>query len=496
MGDIKGFLKVKRKVSEYRPVCERVKDYSEVCLLPSKQQSKDQASRCMDCGTPFCHWGCPIGNYIPEWNDLIFRGQLEKARQLLSAMNNFPEITGRICPAHCEYACVLGINDDPVTIRDNELSIIEDAFKKGIIRPNPPKRRTHKNIAVIGSGPGGLACADQLNKRGHSVTVFEKDDKIGGIMRYGIPDFKLEKWVLDRRINILKKEGINFKTKVNVGFDGSTALTINPDSSRRIDYPVSRIRKEFDAVCLACGCRVPRDLSIEGRRLSGIYFAMDYLLQSNRRVAGEKIAETKLIDAKGKKVVVIGAGDTGSDCVGTAHRQGASCVVQIELLVKPAERRTKDYPWPMYPLLLKTSISHEEGGAREWSVLTKKFSGQGGCLKKLSCVRVEFKKDESGCPKMSEVRGSEFEIEADLVILALGFLHPEKKGLIEELQLELDAKGNVKTGDNFMTSQKAIFACADMHRGQSLIVWAICEGRKSAHFIDKYLMGESSLPLV
>lgn len=478
MGDVKGFLKVKRKTSEYRPVCERVKDYSEVLVVPKPQHSKEQASRCMDCGIPFCHWGCPVGNYIPDWNDAVFRGQWEKAFGLLDATNNLPEITGRICPAPCEYACVLGINDDPVTIREDEEAIIEYAFKHDLIKPRTPKKRTGKKIAVIGSGPAGLACGHQLNKAGHSVTIFERDDKIGGILRYGIPDFKLEKWILDRRIKLLEKEGVIFKTSASVG----------------TDYPVSKIKKEFDAICLTCGSREPRDLAIEGRNLSGIHFAMDYLIQSNKRINGEKFNKGELIDAKGKKVVVIGGGDTGADCVGTSHRQGASCVTQIEIMPMPASCRTEDFPWPKYPLLLKTSTSHEEGGKRDWSVLTRKFIGENGKLKKLSCVKVEFAKDDKGCPVMKEVAGSGFEIEAELVILALGFLHPEKQGPIKELKLELDTRGNVKTDEKFMTSVKGVFSAGDMRRGQSLIVWAISEGRRAAYHIDKYLMSSSTLP--
>ncbi|MDD5477790.1 MAG: glutamate synthase subunit beta [Candidatus Omnitrophica bacterium] len=480
MGDPKGFLKVKRQPGTYRPVCERIKDFAEVNLLRTEFQSKEQASRCMDCGTPFCHSGCPIGNYIPEWNDLLFHGQWEKAFSLLKATNNLPEITGRICPALCEYACVLGINDDPVTIRENELSIIEYAFKNGLIQPRILKKRTGKKIAIVGSGPAGLACADQLNSAGHNVVVFERDDALGGILRYGIPEFKLEKKIIDRRIKILQKEGIKFKTSSNIG----------------VDYKIKKLVDEFDVVCIACGSRQPRDLNIEGRNLFGINFAMDYLIQSNKRIKGEKIPADQLIDAKNKRVVVVGGGDTGADCVGVAHRQGASCVMQIEIMPKPASCRTKDYPWPKYPLLLKSSTSHEEGGNRDWSILTKKFTGSSGKVKKLSCVRVEFKKDAAGCPVMQELKGSEFEIETDLVILALGFLHPEKKGIIEELKLDLDQKGNVKTGDNFMTSKKGVFACGDMRRGQSLIVWAIAEGRRSAHHIDKYLMGGSILPML
>lgn len=477
MGDIKGFLKVKREASLYRSVCERIKDCCEVAVLRKDQKSQEQASRCMDCGTPFCNWGCPLGNYIPEWNDLMFRGHLEKAWQLLEATNNLPEITGRLCPAPCEYACVLGINDDAVTIRENELSIIEYAFEKDLVNPRRPKKRTGKRVAVVGSGPAGLACADQLNQAGHLVVVFERDKQVGGLLRYGIPDFKLEKRIIDRRTEILEKEGIKFITNVNVGEN----------------YSAKKLLKEFDAICLAGGSRTPRDLNIPGRNLSGIHFALDYLIQANKRAAGEKIPQEKLINAKGKKVVVIGGGDTGADCAGTAHRQKAGCVVQIELLPKPSECRSPDYPWPKYPLILKTSTSHEEGGERQWFIATKKFQGESGKVKKLSCVRVEFEKDGQGQSVMKEIKSSEFEIEADLVILALGFLHPEKKGLLKELSFELDPRGNIKTNENYMTSIKKVFSAGDMRRGQSLIVWAISEGRKAAHSIDKHLMGKTNL---
>lgn len=475
MGDIKGFLKVKRQPSLYRPVCERIKDFRDVGILRNHSHSQEQASRCMDCGTPFCHWGCPIGNYIPEWNDLMFRGLWQEAFQLLNATNNLPEITGRVCPFPCEFACVLGINDEPVTVKENELAIIEHAFKEGFIKPHPAKKGTRKCVAIVGSGPAGLSCADQLNKAGHKVFVFERDNKIGGILRYGIPDFKLEKWIIDRRIELLKKEGIEFFTGVNVGVD---ALI------------------EFDAICLACGCRTARDLKIEGRSLTGIYNALDYLIQANKMAAGEMVSADKIIDAKDKKVVVIGGGDTGADCVGVAHRQGASCVVQIELLPQPPECRSPDYPWPKYPMILKTSSSHEEGGSRLWQVLTKKFIGEDGRVKKLSCVRVEFEKDAKDCLVIKEIPGSEFEIEADLVILALGFLHPEKKGLIEALKLELDSFGNIKTDEKYMSSVKRVFSAGDVRRGQSLIIWAIQEGRRAAHHIDKYLMGKTHLPLL
>lgn len=477
--DIKAFLKHKRKKTEYRPVCERTKDYKDVTILPSDEQSQEQASRCMDCGTPFCHWACPVGNYIPEWNDAVLNGKWERAFELLDATNNLPEITGRVCPVLCEYACVLGINDDPVAIRENELSIIEYGFRKGYIKPKPPRKRTGKKVAVVGSGPAGIALASQLNRAGHSIVVFEKDEKAGGIMRYGIPDFKLEKLILDRRIDILEKEGIEFRCGVEVG----------------VDYSSQDLQKDFDAVVLTIGSREPRDLKVEGRDLKGIYFAMDYLTQSNRRVCGEQIPENELIDAKGKKVVVIGGGDTGSDCVGTANRQGAICVVQIEVMPKPAECRTDDYPWPRYPLLLKTSSSHQEGAQRSWAVLTKKFIGQDGKVKKLSCAQIEFPKDvEKGCPVMKEIPDSSFEIEADLVVLAVGFLHPQHKALLSDLNLDFDSRGNIKTDSDYKTSVDNIFAAGDARRGQSLIVWAISEGRKAAYCVDTFLEGSSNLP--
>ncbi|MFH1479492.1 MAG: glutamate synthase subunit beta [Candidatus Omnitrophota bacterium] len=481
MGDFRGFLKIARKSGEHREVCERIKDFKDVCRLRPEEESMEQASRCMDCATPFCHSSCPIGNYIPEWNDYMFHGKWQKALQLLDATNNLPEITGRVCPALCEYACVLGLTSDAVTIRENELALIETGFKKGFIKPNKIKYKTGKKVAVIGSGPAGLSCAAQLNKAGHSVTVFEKDKKIGGILRYGIPDFKLEKYLIDRRIDIWEKEGVIFKTGVEAGKG----------------YPASKLLDEFDAICLAGGSRVPRDLKIEGRDLEGIYFAMDYLCQANKRVSGEKIQVDEIIDAKDKKVVIIGGGDTGSDCVGTANRQSAKCVVQIEVMPKPLECRSHDCLWPTYPLLLKTSSSHIEGADRRWAVLTKRFIGDKGRIKKLSCMEVEFTKESGNiCPVMKEIQGSEFEIQADLVILAVGFLHPEREGLLSDLKVQLDRSGNVATDANYMTSVDKIFSAGDMHRGQSLVVWAISEGRRSAHSIDKYLMGESNLPVM
>lgn len=470
VGDPRGFLKHKRLGSEYRPVCERVKDYKQVFEIRTDEVTRSQAQRCMDCGTPFCHSGCPIGNVIPEWNEFIYHNQWQKAIDMLESTNNLPEVTGRVCPALCEYACVLGINNDPVTVRENELGVIEHAFSNGLIKANLPKIRTEKTVAVVGSGPAGLSAAAQLNRAGHRVTVFEKDEKIGGIMRFGIPDFKLEKNILDRRIEIWKQEGIEFKTNTNVGKD----------------ILGSDLMKQFDAVCLTGGARLSRDLSVPGRKLKGVYFAMEYLMQSNRKVAGMKIHDSDNIDAKGKSVVVIGGGDTGSDCVGTANRQGAACVIQIELLPVPPKERSGKFPWPAYPLILKTSSSHEEGVERKWSIMTKKFAGKDSQVTGLKCMQVD--------EKLKEIPGTEFEIKADLVFLALGFLGPEKEGIIKELGLELDTRGNVKTDLSYMTSKKGVFSAGDMRRGQSLIVWAISEGRRAAYSIDKYLMGESFLP--
>ncbi|MEJ2567831.1 MAG: glutamate synthase subunit beta [candidate division WOR-3 bacterium] len=481
MGKLNGFLEIKREISKLRPIEERIKDYKDVIILKTDDKSQEQASRCMDCGTPFCHWGCPIGNLIPEWNDLMFNNQWKKAYELLSATNNFPEITGRICPAPCEHSCVLSINDDAITIRENELAIIEHAFKSGSIKVNPPLKRTGKKIAVVGSGPSGLAAADQLNKAGHKVVVFERDKKIGGILRYGIPDFKLRKEILDRRLKLMQKEGIEFKGNTFVG----------------VDIKIESLQNNFDAICLTCGSRVPRDLKIKGRELKGIHFAMDFLIQSNKRVWGEEIPEEELIDTKNKEVIIIGGGDTGADCVGVAKRQGAKCITQIEILEKPPECRTADEPWPYYPSILKNSSSHEEGCERHWSVLTKRFIGKEGNVQKLQCAKVEFSSSaDKSCPIMKELPGSEFEIKADLAILAVGFLHPEHKGLVSDLKLDLTERGNIKTDENFMTSQKGVFSAGDMHRGQSLIVWAISEGRKAAHHIDKYLTGKSNLPVM
>ena len=475
------FLDVKRRKAAYRKVSDRVKDYEEVATRRSETHAIEQASRCIGCGVAFCHQTCPLGNYIPEWNLHMTGDQWEDAIRTLHATNNLPEITGKICPAPCEASCVLARNDDPVTVRENELDIIEGAFKRGLVIPRPPKKRTGESVAVVGSGPAGLCCADQLNQAGHRVVVFERDQKPGGLLRYGIPDFKLEKWVIDRRVKLWEAEGIEFKTGVNVGKD----------------ITVSKLKREFDAVVLTGGSQVPRDLPVEGRDLEGVYFAMQYLVQSNRRVAGEPIAAEELIDAKDKKVVVIGGGDTGADCVGTAHRQGAAQVIQVELLDKPPEERPAATPWLEFPKMLRTSSSHEEGGDRQWSVLTKKFLGRNGKVQKLSCVKVEFVKNpKPGAAPFQEVPNTAFEIEADLVLLAMGFLHPEPTGLLKKLGVRLDPRGNVQTDGLYATSAKGVFAAGDMRRGQSLVVHAMAEGRRAAHSVDQFLVGHSSLPLI
>jgi len=466
MGDPKGFLKIKREETGYRPVEERIKDYNEVEKELSDKERQLQASRCMDCGVPFCHWACPLGNNIPDWQDKVFKGDWPKAFNYLQETNNFPEFTGRVCPALCEASCVLALNDQAVTIRQNELDIIEKAFIEGYLKPKPPQKRTNKKVAIIGGGPAGLACADLLNQKGHRITVFEASDALGGYLRYGIPDFKLNKKIIDRRIDLLKKEGITFKTKTEVGQN----------------LAVAEIRKNFDALCLTIGARVPRDLPLKGRELKGIYLAMEYLEQQNKIVRGDKISKQKLITAFNKQVIVIGGGDTGSDCVGTAIRQGAKKITQIELLPKPPIKRTEETPWPLWPKILKTSSSHQEGCTRLWSVLTKEFQGSEGQIAKILTKKVEWSDH-----KMVELKGSESKLKADLVLLALGFTSVVKNNLTKDLKIKFNSKGNLEVDSNFMTSVKGVFAAGDSTRGPSLVVWAIAEGREVALNIDQYL---------
>ena len=466
MGKPTGFLEVTREVPTRRPVDDRVNDWNEVYQGFPVEKLQAQGSRCMDCGVPFCHNGCPLGNIIPDWNDLTYRSRWQEAIRRLHATNNFPEFTGRICPAPCEAACVLGINQPPVTIKQIEKTIIETAWENGWIKPEPPARRTTRKVAVIGSGPAGLAAAQQLCRAGHFVKVFEKADRIGGLLRYGIPNFKLEKQIVDRRLRQMEAEGVEFITNAHVG----------------VNVAVKDLQHEFDAILLAGGSEQPRDLNVPGRELKGIHFAMEFLPQQNRRSEGDTIPDESAITATGKHVVIIGGGDTGADCLGTCHRQRAVSVRQFEIMPKPPENRSPLTPWPLWPLQLRTESAHEEGGIREWSVNTVKFSGDGhGNVKELHCVQV------GPPPKFEPVPGSEFAVQADLVLLALGFTGPVRNGLVEQLGVELDARGNIKTDENYQTSVKDVFAAGDMRRGQSLVVWAIAEGRKAAAALDAHL---------
>lgn len=469
MGKITGFLDYNRKDLNKRPVEERIKDYKKVYVPMDYKEIEIQAARCMDCGVPFCssEYGCPLGNTIPEINDLVYRGQWKKALDILLQTNNFPEFTGTVCPALCESACTLGISHESVCNKNMELSIVTKGFEEGYIRPQPPIMRTGKNIAVVGSGPAGLACAAQLNKAGHSITVFERDDKVGGLLTYGIPDFKLEKDVVKRRINLMKEEGINFKTNIWVGRD----------------YPATYLNKEFDAVILCGGSTQARDLPVPGRNLNGLYFAVDYLKQQNKKNQGINIEEE--ITAKDKNVIVIGGGDTGSDCIGTAIRQGAKSVYQLEICSEPPKRRDSKQPWPIYPMIFRTSTSHEEGASREFSVKTTAFSGEGGKVNKLHAIKI----DEN----YKDIAGSEFEIDCELVLFAMGFMHPEHETMLKDLNVELDERGNVKTNEKYQTSIEDIFSAGDMRRGQSLVAYAISEGRKVAKEVDIYLMGNTNL---
>ena len=471
--NVTNFKTIKRQTIKYRNIEERVKDYKDLMTDYAEEQIKDQASRCQNCGIPFCHgFGCPVINYIPDWNDLVYQDKWREACDLLHSTNNFPEITGRVCPAPCEEACTLNVGMEPVTIKNIELAIVERGFKEGWITPVRPKIRTNKNVAVIGSGPAGLAAAQNLNRMGHSVTLFERDKFAGGFLRYGIPDFKLEKHIIERRLSQMVEEGVSIKTDCHVG----------------VDISVNYLLKNFDAIVLAVGSRDPRDINVEGRDLKGIYFATDYLKQSNERVNGENFTGTDIIDAKGKNVVVIGGGDTGADCIGTAARQGAKSIAQWEILPKPPEQRAEDTPWPMYAKKFRTNSSQEEGCERKWCISTKKFSGNGK-VEKITASQIEWKTGDDGRWQMSEIKGTEFVKDADLVLLAMGFTHPVFDALLKDLDVDLDKAGNIKT-DRFgfgATSNPKVFAAGDASRGASLVVWAISHGRDVASMVDEYL---------
>jgi glutamate synthase (NADPH/NADH) small chain len=461
MGKTTGFLEYTREVPPRRPPTERVNDWFEIYLDFPEEKIRAQGARCMDCGVPFCHTGCPLTNIIPDWNDLVYRGRWREAIRVLHSTNNFPEFTGRICPAPCEAACVLGISEPPVTIKQIEKTIVDRAFAEGWIQPEPPVNITGKRVAIVGSGPAGLAAAQQLRRAGHAVTVFEKNDRIGGLMRYGIPNFKMEKHLIDRRIEQMRAEGVEFIPNAHVGRD----------------VPVEDLRRDYDAILLSGGAEQPRDLPVPGRELNGIHFAMQFLGRSSP------------VSASGKRVVIIGGGDTGADCLGTSHRQKALSVHQFELLPQPPPERSPSTPWPLWPMQLRTESSHEEGGIREWSVATTRFTGdEHGNVKQLHAMRVGH------VPRFEPVPGTEFTHDTDLVLLAMGFLGPVKSGLLDSLGVKLDLRGNVHAGENYMTSVPGVFAAGDMRRGQSLVVWAIAEGRHAARGIDQYLMGSSKLP--
>jgi glutamate synthase (NADPH/NADH) small chain len=478
MGKPTGFIEIARKKQPTRPVEERIRDWREVYLPYPPGELQKQGARCMDCGIPFCHQGCPLGNLIPDWNDLVYHDRWQAAIDRLHLTNNFPEFTGKLCPAPCEGSCVLGINADPVTIKSIEAAIIERAFDEGWVKPQPPQTRTGKSVAVVGSGPAGLAAADQLNRAGHSVTVFEKSNRVGGLLRYGIPEFKMEKRFLSRRLAIMEAEGVVFRTGVNVG----------------TDIPAERFKSAFDAVLLAAGAGAPRDLRVPGRELKGVHFAMEYLTLQNMRCEGDLIPDEEFISAYDRDVVIIGGGDTGADCLGTVHRQGARSVRQFELLPMPPSERAPDNPWPQWPNVFRVSSAHEEGGERQYAVSTQSFIGdEAGRLEALRGVRVEMVKKD-GRVQFNNVQGTEFETPVSLVLLAMGFVGPERGRLVQDLGIRLTDRGNVWRDAGWMTSVPGVFTAGDMHRGQSLIVWAIAEGRSAARGIDQYLMGESKLP--
>ena len=471
MGKVTGFLEIDRRDRRYAPASDRIRHYKEFVIPLSEEATRDQAARCMNCGVPYCHNGCPVNNQIPDWNDLVYRQDWENASRNLHSTNNFPEFTGRVCPAPCEASCTLNLTDQPVTIKTIECSIVDRAWAEGWLKPEPATTKTGKKVAVIGSGPAGLACAQQLARVGHDVHVYEKNARPGGLLRYGIPDFKMEKQIIDRRVEQMKGEGVTFHCNVNVG----------------VDVKMDELVAQYDAVALAGGAEKPRDLPIPGRELSGVHFAMDFLPQQNRRVGKEQIGDNAPILASGKHVVVIGGGDTGSDCIGTSVRQGALSVTQLEIMPKPPEKENKLLTWPEWPLKLRTSSSHEEGAERDFAVNTVEFIGEGGALKTLRCVRVDG--------KFQPIPGTEFDLQADLVLLAMGFVSPVHEGMIHDLGVKLDGRGNVAADTiQYKSSVEKVFACGDMRRGQSLVVWAIREGRQCAASIDKHLMGQTILP--
>ncbi len=479
MGKPTGFMEIPRQDRSYRPPADRIQHYMEFVIPLSEEEVSHQGARCMDCGIPYCHEGCPVNNIIPDWNDLVYRNEWRHALEVLHSTNNFPEFTGRICPAPCEAACTLNIDNEPVTIKTIECAIVDKGWEEGWIIPQVPSHRTDKRVAVVGSGAAGLACAQQLARAGHHVEVYEKEDRIGGLLRYGIPDFKMEKGIIDRRIAQMRAEGVHFHPNTHIG----------------MDIPAAKLMQDFDAVVLAGGAEHSRDLPVPGRELDGIHFAMEFLPQQNKRVAGEEVPFENAILASDKHVIVIGGGDTGSDCIGTSIRQGALSVTQLEIMPRPPEQENKQLTWPNWPYKLRTSSSHEEGPERDWAVATKSFSGANGRVTHLNATRVDWRKDADGRFQMTDIPGTEFQLNADLVLLAMGFVHPVHEGMLKELELELDGRGNVRANTlDYQTSNPKVFAAGDMRRGQSLVVWAIREGRQCARAVDEYLMGSSDLP--
>jgi len=476
MGKPTGFKEIARHDRGYAPVEQRIQHYNEFLIPLEDSELSAQGARCMDCGIPFCHQGCPVNNVIPDWNDLVYRDNWREAVEVLHSTNNFPEFTGRVCPAPCEAACTLNIDDNPVTIKGIECGIVDRAWQEGWIQPQPASRKTGKQVAVVGSGPAGMACAQQLARAGHEVTLFEKNDRIGGLLRYGIPDFKMSKTLIDRRVEQMAAEGVQFRAGVHVGQDIAARELVD----------------DYDAVVLTGGSEHPRDLPVPGRDLDGVHFAMDFLRQQNRRVAGDQVDDAETISATGRHVIVIGGGDTGSDCIGTSIRQGAASVTQLEILPKPPEKENKGLTWPDWPNKLRTSSSQEEGALRDWCVATQAFAGENGEVQTLKAARVDWKKDENGAWKMETVSGSEFDLKADLVLIAMGFVHPVHEGMLADLGVELDGRGNVQADTQaYRTSLNKVFAAGDMRRGQSLVVWAIREGRQAAEAVDRFLNGEA-----